>query len=219
MGTPVQNHSTASEAQGQTNGAASGVHATVSASAFDAEEITARGRQADELAFRQLFRRYRHEVARLAYVLVGRDDDLEDIVQEVFVCIHECFHRGEVDFMTLLQRVSVDVAIRRDGAASSVAETGLEADKTSSRFLRSRAFRLLVHRLPEKRRVTFLLHEVHGLSSAEIARIVGTSVLAVHARLLSARRELARMLQEEPSLAEFAKIFQEQEPTDIRESR
>jgi RNA polymerase sigma-70 factor (ECF subfamily) len=107
----------------------------------------------------------------------------------------------------------VDVAIHHDRVARSSpfpkAEISLSTDESASRLERIRAFRMLVQRLPEKGRVTFLLHEVHGLSSAEIARIGGTSVFMARARLIFARRELARMLLKEPGLVEYAKTFEE----------
>jgi RNA polymerase sigma-70 factor, ECF subfamily len=206
MGTAAEDHSSVCEANGQTHRSASGVHAT--ADDVGSEPL-------------QLFRHYRHEIVRLAYTVTGRNDNLEDIVRQVFLRIHHHVgrDRGEVDFVRWLRRVTVDVALHAR-AASSVAQTLpsphaaeslLPSDERASRFERVRAFRRLVNRLPEKRRVAFLLHDVYGLSSAEVAGILDTSILAVRARLLHARRELTGMLQQEPGLVAFAKALEEKE--------
>ena len=46
------------------------------------------------------------------------------------------------------------------------------------------------------------------MSPADISKIVGAPVLTVRTRLFYARRELAEMLKEEPSLASFAQAFE-----------
>lgn len=51
----------------------------------------------------------------------------------------------------------------------------------------------------------FVLHELQGLSAAEISEIVDAPVLTVRTRLFYARRELAELLKSEPSLAALAK--------------
>jgi RNA polymerase sigma-70 factor (ECF subfamily) len=71
-----------------------------------------------------------------------------------------------------------------------------------------RAFRRVIDQLAEKKRMVFLLHELEGLAPAEIAKIVGAPVLTVRTRLFYARRELAEMLKQEPSLAAFAQAFE-----------
>jgi RNA polymerase sigma-70 factor (ECF subfamily) len=65
----------------------------------------------------------------------------------------------------------------------------------------------VIDKLAEKKRTVFLLHELEGLAPAEISKIVGAPVLTVRTRLFYARRELSEMLQEEPTLAAFAKAF------------
>ena len=82
-----------------------------------------------------------------------------------------------------------------------------------------RAFQRLLARLADKKRVVFVLHELEGMSPAEIADIVGAPVLTVRTRLFYARRELEAMLAEEPSLANLQASVHEEgrtEPTSGR---
>ena len=67
-----------------------------------------------------------------------------------------------------------------------------------------RAFQRLLARLADKKRIVFVLHELEGMSPAEIADVVGAPVLTVRTRLFYARRELEAMLAEEPTLAGLA---------------
>ena len=77
-------------------------------------------------------------------------------------------------------------------------------DEQVARLARVRAFQRLLDRLSDKKRTVFVLHELEGLSPAEIARIVAAPVLTVRTRLFYARRELAAMLREEPTLIGIA---------------
>ena len=55
--------------------------------------------------------------------------------------------------------------------------------------------------MSEKKRTVFVLHELEGLSAAEIAKVVGAPLLTVRTRLFYARRALLAELCEEPDLA------------------
>jgi RNA polymerase sigma-70 factor, ECF subfamily len=66
-----------------------------------------------------------------------------------------------------------------------------------------RAFARLLDKLTDKKREVFVLHELEGLSPAEISAQVGAPVLTVRTRLFYARKELDALLGQEPSLAAF----------------
>jgi RNA polymerase sigma-70 factor (ECF subfamily) len=188
---------------------------------LDTEEMVARCQQGDGSAFRQLFLRHRSEVGRLVFRMIGPRADLEDIIQEVFLQVHRSLKdfRGQSKFTTWLHRVTVNVVLMHKRAARSrpqlvhpvgdetQADPRLMPDEDVARLERMRAFRRLIDRLAEKKRTVFLLHELEGMSPADIARIVDAPVLTVRTRLFYARRELAEMLKEEPTLASFAHAF------------
>jgi RNA polymerase sigma-70 factor (ECF subfamily) len=77
-------------------------------------------------------------------------------------------------------------------------------DEQVARRARIAAFNRLLDRLSEKKRTVFVLHEIEGLPPVEIAKIVEAPVLTVRTRLFYARRELAELLREEPTLAALA---------------
>lgn len=180
------------------------------------DEVLRRAAAGDAAAFREVFRRHRSDVARLVYRMLNAPADLEDVVQEVFVQVYRSLKdfRGQSKFTTWLHRVTVNVVLMHRRSAKSrpvltpeapndvvADEHQLGPHEVAERGERLRAFQRLLGRLAEKKRIVFILHELEGLSPAEIAEIVGAPVLTVRTRLFYARRELEEMLPEEPSLA------------------
>lgn len=186
------------------------------------DAVLRRAASGDPAAFREVFLRHRSDVARLVYRMLNAPADLEDVVQEVFVQVFRSLKdfRGQSKFTTWLHRVTVNVVLMHRRSARSRPVLTEEApgdlvadehqvlpDEDAERFERMRAFQRLLGRLAEKKRVVFVLHELEGMSPAEIAEIVEAPVLTVRTRLFYARRELEAMLAEEPSLAGLRASF------------
>ncbi|MBX3128274.1 MAG: RNA polymerase sigma factor [Polyangiaceae bacterium] len=179
------------------------------------EELIARCKAGDTVAFRELFRLHRADVARLVQRMLGRPTDVDDVVQEVFLQVYRSVgdFQGKSRFSTWLYRVTVNVVLMHRRAARS-RPTLVEQpegmtprdpdplpDEQAARHARVQAFGRLLERISEKKRTVFVLHELQGLGAAEIADVVGAPVLTVRTRLFYARRELEAMLKEEPTLA------------------
>jgi RNA polymerase sigma-70 factor, ECF subfamily len=189
---------------------------------LDEDRTIARAVAGDTSAFRSLYERHRGDVARLVYRMLGPRSDIEDVIQEVFVQVYKSLRdfRGQSKFSTWLHRVTVNVVLMYRRAARSrpvfaddaIADALLHSDdiapdEDAERRERVRAFGRLLGRLGDKKRIVFVLHELEGIAPSEIARIVGAPVLTVRTRLFYARRELERMLGEEPSLAGMQLTF------------
>lgn len=185
-----------------------------------ADDVVSRCQQGDQAAFRVLFERHRGEVARLVYRVLGPTNDLEDVVQDVFVQVYRSISefRGSSRFSTWLHRLAVNVALmnRRakrsrpnlsDELPADTAAPGIGPDDDVIRRERVRVFYSLLDRMAEKKRTVFILHEIEGLSPSEIAEIVGAPALTVRTRLFYARRELIQLLREQPALAGLADIM------------
>ena len=182
------------------------------------DELVRRCQRGESGAFGELFRRHRTDVGRLVYRMLGPTPDAEDVVQEVFLQVHKSLgeFRGQAKFSTWLHRVTVNVVLMVRRAARSrpvfagepVNDTEpdrrLLPDEDAQRRQRVAAFRRLLDRLAEKKRTVFELHELEGISPAEIAQIVDAPVLTVRTRLFYARRELAELMRQEPTLAQLA---------------
>ena len=198
-------------------------------------ELIERCKAGDSLAFREVFRNHRADVARLVQRMTGRPGDLEDLVQEVFLQVYRSIKdfRGQSRFSTWLYRVTVNVVLMYRRAAKSrpvlqdAPENGFGTDLRDlpddqvARSRRVAAFYRLLDRLSDKKRAVFVLHELEGLSPAEVAKVVSAPVLTVRTRLFYARRELLEMLKEEPALEFVAREMlaeSSSEPLAERES-
>jgi RNA polymerase sigma-70 factor (ECF subfamily) len=186
------------------------------------DALVARAAVGDEFAFRALYVRHRADVARLVYRMLGVRSDLDDLIQEVFFQVYRSLKdfRGKSKFTTWLHRVTVNVVLMHRRAAKSRPVYAEEAaqdvtaddeavlpDEDADRRARVRAFARVLGRLADKKRVVFVLHELEGLSPAEIADIVGAPVLTVRTRLFYARREIEDMLGDEPALVHVRASF------------
>jgi RNA polymerase sigma-70 factor (ECF subfamily) len=183
--------------------------------ATEIDPLVARAQRGDRTAFTQLVRRHRADVARLVFRLLGRPADVEDVVQEVFLQVHKSLgdFRGQSKFGTWLHRVTVNVVLMARRSARSrpvfaepparepVSPHTVPPDEEVARRRRMSAFQRLLDRLPEKKRVVFLLHELEGMAPSEIATVVEAPVLTVRTRLFYARKELCDMMNAEPALA------------------
>lgn len=200
-------------------------------------ELLERCKAGDGLAFREVFRSHRADVARLVQRMTGRAPsvDLEDLVQEVFLQVYRSIKdfRGQSRFSTWLYRVTVNVVLMQRRAARSRPVLQQAKDETLApdardlpddqvaRARRVAAFYRLLDRLSDKKRAVFVLHELEGLSPSEVAQVVSAPVLTVRTRLFYARRELLAMLRDEPALefvARELRLEESGEPLAERES-
>jgi RNA polymerase sigma-70 factor (ECF subfamily) len=195
--------------------------------ASDTRDLVARASLGDTEAFRKIYECYRADVARLAFRMAGRRFDIDDLVQEVFVQVYRSLpeFRGESKFRTWLHRLTVNVVLmaRRSAGsrpvfdASAPFEEGTDTcqggpDENAERHERMRAFERVLDCLGDKKRIVFVLHELEGLTPAEIAKVVGAPVLTVRTRLYYARREIEAKLAAEPALSDMTLTFSSRRP-------
>jgi RNA polymerase sigma-70 factor (ECF subfamily) len=183
------------------------------------DPLIKRAQQGDARALRELFERYRGDVARIAFRVLGPTPDLEDVVQEAFVQLYRSLasYQGNARFSTWLFRVVTNVARmhrRRERARpqlESASRDQLERhagasgrpDAAAERSERLRALYRHLEVLSDRKRTVLVLHDLAGLPAAEIAEIVGAPVLTVRTRLFYARKELYAALAADPELAEL----------------
>ncbi len=163
----------------------------------------------------ELVRRKREQVVRVAYQVTGDWEDAIDVSQSVFIRLWKGLGRYDPArrFDTWLYRITVNAAIdfvRSSGprlqplpAGSPEPVSGRASTPESDLDLLElrRAFARLSERLAPKQRTAFVLHEIEGLETAEIARIMDVAESTVRNHLLQARRVLrSGMEQEYPEL-------------------
>jgi len=163
-------------------------------------ELVARAQQRDEAAFHALVARYAKRAYWIAFHLVADEEDALDVAQEAFIRVFRAISSFDprYKFSTWLYRIVTNLAVdllRKRGAAKrlSLEEVGdLRAGTSSPREdlerseLRTRVDAVLAD-LPAKYRAIIVFRDIEGLSSKEIARIVGSTHATVRWRLHRAR--------------------------------
>ncbi|MCE5314784.1 MAG: sigma-70 family RNA polymerase sigma factor [Armatimonadota bacterium] len=171
--------------------------------------LVARSKVGDVAAFGELVMRYQGVVYGVVSRMVSDRDDVDDIVQEVFVISYKSIATFRCDsaFSTWIYRIAVNTTLKQmkkiktrraisiDDPLTRLGETlpGLEndqPDKIAEQSARNEALRKAIETLPEKHRAVVVLHYFQNCSCAEIAKILGCSVGTVWSRLHFACRKL-----------------------------
>ncbi|MHB9130054.1 MAG: RNA polymerase sigma factor [Armatimonadota bacterium] len=177
--------------------------------------LVSRARAGDQAAFRQLFELYAPAVYRIAFRMLGDQEDASDLTQDVFVRAYERLAtlRDGQAFHAWITRLTVNLAHdrlrrRRPPAFSLDApppgqdadvpwhlpdtQPGSEAQVLSGELSTQVQQALLA--LSAEHRIVVVLHHLEGLPVEEIAGVLGVASGTVKSRLSRARAELRRRL-------------------------
>jgi RNA polymerase sigma-70 factor (ECF subfamily) len=183
-------------------------------------DLIRRAAGGDRRAFDRLVVVKRERVVRTAYQVTGDLEDARDVAQSVFLRLWHVLPRFDPGqrFDTWLYRITVNAAIdllRTRGPKgflqplpddlSLLGADGDEREPAAEAALDlqelQRAFAHLAARLSPKQRAAFVLREIEGLETVEVARILDVTESTVRNHLLQARRTLRAGLEREyPSL-------------------
>lgn len=161
-------------------------------------------------AFGVLYERYKNAVYVFVIRSVGRTEDAEDMVQEVFCRAWRAIprFRGDAKLLTWLYAIAANLIKEHYRSAARrpcpTAEVELDPEQLSSdkyRFLDPEEVSLMRHEvtralasLPLTHKMLVLLCDVEGLSSAEAAKVVGCSAISVRVKLSRARAKMRKLL-------------------------
>jgi RNA polymerase sigma-70 factor, ECF subfamily len=177
------------------------------------------GEQSDEAVIRQvlggntalfelLMRRYNERVYRAARAITRNDQETEDVMQQAYVNAFAHLHQfnGSARFSTWLTRIAVNEAlarVRRQGryeAYDDDVTNAHPAKENPERQTFSLELRALlewaIDSLPDGMREVFVLRDVEGLSTLEVAECLDVSEDAVKTRLSRGRATLRRLLMQ-----------------------
>ncbi|HUP24918.1 MAG TPA: sigma-70 family RNA polymerase sigma factor [Thermoanaerobaculia bacterium] len=180
---------------------------------LDDRELLLRLQDSDEVALDELVRRKMAPLVQVAYRILGDREEARDVVQIAFVRIWEHRRRYHPRYSanTWIYRIATNLAIdhlRSRRSRERVAEPlrlHLERrqDASGSRALSELGerevagiFDQLAAGLTERQRAIFVMRELEGMSSAEVAEIVGCRESTVRNHLFNARRVLRVALRE-----------------------
>lgn len=159
-------------------------------------------------ARRILIERYRDRVWRIAFRILGTEQDAWDAAQEVFVKLLSATARFDVveKFEAWLYRVTYNVTmdiLRRPRRLRPLPDEDVfegreeEADLPLARGEDRDAVRAVLMQIPPKYRAALVLREMEGLSPAEIARAQGIPSGLVRWRVFKAREIFRRIWEKD----------------------
>lgn len=186
------------------------------------DEILAGVRHGNRDVAPDFYRRVKPVVDRTVHRLIGTlDSDGDDLVQVALIHLIESLpsYRGECPLDAWVSAVAANVVykhIRRRRLERNIFASTLRSDddfldgyQIHGTALTSQ-FREALERLGDhlaamkaERAWAFVLHDVCGYSLEEVSHICGVSTVAAQSRLVRGRRELHRLIADDPRLVDI----------------
>jgi RNA polymerase sigma-70 factor, ECF subfamily len=169
------------------------------------EALMARVAGGDERAFQLLSRRHLPAMLGLARRILGNAADAEDVAQEAFMRVWTHAPRWQplAQFRTWLTRVVINLCLDRKRrapwveleTAGDVVDPAPGAGEKAEDNERERMLAAAIENLPVRQRSAIVLTYGDGMSNAQVAEILDTSVSAVETLLVRAKQNLRRTLE------------------------
>ena len=161
------------------------------------------------MAFATLLERHYDLVFRLAYRMLGNQQDAEDITQDICVALPARLtsFKGNSKLTTWLYQMTVNACrdfrrrcVRSHKAYADYAQLSeIHSDTQAQKLQDAAEVYRLIDTLKEDLRETALLVVAEGLNHAEAARIQGIKESTVSWRMLKVRENLSAQVQREAS--------------------
>ncbi len=163
------------------------------------EEAAQRVQRGDASAFRTIVEATAARLVRLSARIMGSVTEAEDVVQESYVKAHRALIAGQFDARsrveTWLYRIvvnaSLDAKKKRARARTEPLDAEIPTRGSAEETVALREIAAMLEELPEDQRGALLM-KADGMSSAEIAEVLGCSEGAVEQRLVRARQTLRK---------------------------
>lgn len=159
--------------------------------------------------FDTIVEKYSSFVFNVAFKMMGKPEDAEDVAQDAFISAYRAFgrFRGESRVTTWLYRITVNAALmklRKEKRARTLTQTGLEDvdvvnwDETPERMAVSSELgdklKEGIDQLQPELRAAVILRDVEGLSNSEASEILDITVSSLKSRLHRGRVLLRKYL-------------------------
>jgi len=168
------------------------------------EALMARVARGDEPAYRLLTRRHLPAMLGLARRILGNAADAEDVAQEAMLRVWTHAPRWQplAAFRTWLTRVVVNLCLDRKrkarwvglDAVGEIVDPALGPGENAEQYERERLLAAAVAELPARQRTAIVLTYSEGMSNAQVAEVLDTSVAAVETLLVRGKQNLRARL-------------------------
>lgn len=183
----------------------------------DDRELVRKAQEGDKQAFEELIQKHQHRVFAVARGILKRQEDVEDIAQQVFVKAYLSLKRFDqrAAFSTWLYKITVNECwdlLRKKKVRPLVFEAELSEEQArrysdsenpnpgapdvSDRLEAKQRVEKLLEHLDQRDRTMLVLKEVEGFSVEEIAEALALNANTVKVRLFRARRRMVRLARQ-----------------------
>jgi RNA polymerase sigma-70 factor, ECF subfamily len=184
----------------------------------DERQLVRAAQKGDKAAFETLVQRHQHRVFAVARGILKRQEDVEDIAQQVFAKAYFSLKRFDqrAAFSTWLYKITVNECwdlLRKRKARPLVYESDFSEEQsrqyaspdrelargpdTSDRMAMRERLDAMLDQLEKRDRAMLVLKEVEGFSVEEIAESMGLNANTVKVRLFRARRRIIEYCRRE----------------------
>jgi RNA polymerase sigma-70 factor (ECF subfamily) len=171
-------------------------------------ELLRRSKAGDLEAFEKILSLHERRIARTAWRLLHRTQDVEDAAQEVYLRLYKSLRRFDEgrELTPWLYRITVNVcrdfnrrgvknsALSLDDLASidpkAEAESSVSPYEQAAQRQEQVLIREALRSLPEKERAALVLRDHEGLSTREVARVLRSTETTVRSQISRARLKL-----------------------------
>ena len=181
-------------------------------------QLVRAAQKGDKAAFETLVQRHQHRVFAVVRGILKRQEDVEDIAQQVFVKAYFSLKRFDqrAAFSTWLYKITMNECwdlLRKRKARPLVYESDFSAEQsrqyaaperevtrgpdTSDRMAMRERLEGMLSQLEKRDRAMLVLKEVEGFSVEEIADSMGLNANTVKVRLFRARRRIVEYCRRE----------------------
>jgi RNA polymerase sigma-70 factor (ECF subfamily) len=190
---------------------------TLDLTLLDDETLVRRAQHGESAAFDQLVQRYKERLYATVYHMTSNHEDANDLVQETFIKAYNSIgtFKGQSSFYTWIYRSAVNRTInflkrrRRHHFSLDDVDTGIQSDpdfvELQSHVTPRREVGLhelheklneALQKLSEDHRAVVTMHDIQGMTHADIAKALKCSEGTVRSRLFYARQMLQGLLSD-----------------------
>jgi RNA polymerase sigma-70 factor, ECF subfamily len=177
------------------------------ADAAEVATILERAIAGDSAAFEQILKLHERRILMLSWRLLGNIEDAQDSTQEVFLRAFKYLHRFDTarPIEAWLVRITANVCRdfgrhrqRRQILATefqSPCVTSVDPYSDLATGEQKKMLREAIASLPHKERTAFVLRDIEGLSTAEVAGILNSSETTVRSQISIARVKIRKAIE------------------------
>lgn len=168
----------------------------------------------DVSGFNELLRRYQEKVYWNARRIVGRHEDADDVMQDVFVKVYEKLKdfRGDSNLYTWLYRITINVSINAlrkkrlknfipyDHIMEEVFQSNLKIIDPLEQQEYQTILEKAIEQLPNKQKVVFMMRYYDEKPFEDIAKLLQKSVGGTKANYFHAVKKISEYVRKEMSL-------------------